>query len=120
MVREGAALHDVHPSDHLLGVHHRHSIGIEMPKASMPCGEVSGSGGGVGGKGHGRWVVTLQWETVHKSDLRMFICNDLHVHDIEISTEVANTLSVFGLVHDLTVIALESYFYSTVHEVRNQ
>ena len=42
---ESGTLCDLHPSDHAFGMHERHVLGIEMAKASMPCGEV-GSGSG--------------------------------------------------------------------------
>ena len=61
-----------------------------MTKASMPHSEVGGGCGGSSSKGHGRWVVALRWETVYESDLCVFVCNDLHVHNVEVPAEVAD------------------------------
>ena len=85
----------------------------------MPRSEVGGGCGGSSGKGHGRRVVAFRQETVYESDLHVFVCDDLHVHYVEVPAEVADARGVLGLIHDTTVIALKSHFCPTAHEVRN-
>jgi hypothetical protein len=54
---------------------------------------------------------------IDNGDLHMFICDQLHVHNIEVATEAPNAGYLLIFVKNFIFFTLETYFASTAREM---